>query len=415
MDRGLLDLPDELLVGILSHLSPEELCQARKISSRFARLGSEADWRRVWKHVRTEGQGPTPRFGASATACDRYVVVFGGSETYTKFSSDVWILELHDQVCGTWRKLDAFGDIPTPRRSHTAVAIGKHVYIFGGVWEGRTPTKAEEASAKHQRLQGSYGFYGRKEPKVDGRRDERLNDLYRLDVETGEWARVEATGKVPAPRNGHSMTAVGDLIFVIGGYVNCIHRNDVFVFDTRRCEWEQRSPTGSFLAPRHGHTAVAFGDQLLLFGGTTDRDGWRADLYLYSVPLDAWALVSATGEAPGARTNHVGLRVGRRALLVMGAAPYADGRGDGFLLNLETGVWRRAALPGAPLHSLLAEAAVAVEAAGLVVAFGCEDNKNAFLSGPYAVPAATLEALASAPGPAPAPDAAAAAVAVAEL
>ena len=42
-------------------------------------------------------------------------------------------------------------------------------------------------------------------------------DVYKLDLKTFEWTLLKCYGNPPMPRDFHTATAIGDLMFVFGG------------------------------------------------------------------------------------------------------------------------------------------------------------------------------------------------------
>jgi N-acetylneuraminic acid mutarotase len=69
--------------------------------------------------------------------------------------------------------------------------------------------------------------------------------------------------------------------------------------------WRQLLPGGEVPSARRDHslTANAEGSHVYLFGGRSDA-GELADLWLYDVAQNGWALITATGDSPAARFGH---------------------------------------------------------------------------------------------------------------
>lgn len=79
--------------------------------------------------------------------------------------------------------LDCIGYIPVPREGHAAAIVDDVMYIFGG----RTEEGAD------------------------------LGDLAAFRITSRRWYTFQNMGPSPSPRSGHSMTAVGKTIVVVGG------------------------------------------------------------------------------------------------------------------------------------------------------------------------------------------------------
>ena len=153
---------------------------------------------------------------------------------------------------------------PPPRHGHSATALHRRLYIFGGK--------------------------GARVSEVDG---EYLNDMHVLDPETWAWKEIAGRSRViPPARAFHSASAIDDRIIIFGGACaegttddfNC--RNDVWSFKLDVREWVQITMAGEPPAPRAAHTAASVsaggGQQVIVFGGT-DGDGVFDDVHLMQV------------------------------------------------------------------------------------------------------------------------------------
>lgn len=104
---------------------------------------------------------------------------FGGTNGLQWFN-DVWC---YDPSINQWALLDCIGYIPVPREGHAAAIVDDVMYIFGG----RTKEGAD------------------------------LHDLAAFRITSRRWYTFQNMGPSPSPRSGHSMTAVGKTIVVVGG------------------------------------------------------------------------------------------------------------------------------------------------------------------------------------------------------
>lgn len=104
---------------------------------------------------------------------------FGGTNGFQWFN-DVWC---YDPMTNLWSQLDCIGYIPSPREGHAAAIVDDVMYIFGG----RTEEGAD------------------------------LGDLAAFRITSRRWYTFQNMGPSPSPRSGHSMTAVGKTVVVVGG------------------------------------------------------------------------------------------------------------------------------------------------------------------------------------------------------
>lgn len=87
----------------------------------------------VWDSLLPKGQGPGPRDSHTAVSISNKMVVFGGTNGSKKVN-DVHIL---DFVTKEWIQPKCNGTPPSPRESHSATLVGNEkLVIFGGSGEG---------------------------------------------------------------------------------------------------------------------------------------------------------------------------------------------------------------------------------------------------------------------------------------
>ncbi|CAG9467776.1 unnamed protein product [Pedinophyceae sp. YPF-701] len=234
-----------------------------------------------------------------------------------------------------------------------------------------------------------------------------LSDMYVLDVQARRWSRVAAKGAPPAVSH-HTLTAVGDELWAIGGWTGRRRTADVHVFDTRSGEWRAAAvhgdvpcglsshtatPThdgrivvvgreggvrmqrrwtsvfeldtatcawrelhGSQVASRAGHSAVLAGGRLAVWGGRNGhvvdwvgvRDGHGADVG--PCALAEAALPRAEGDGPMARSHHCAWTVGHGCMLVHGGQLQSIGVSIG--ANVDGSMWLMRAARGATWYEV---------------------------------------------------------------
>lgn len=138
----------------------------------------------VWKRAMTTGNPPSARDSHTCSSWKNRVIVIGGEDGHDYYLSDVHILDADTLV---WKELNATGQMLPPRAGHSTVALGKHLFVFGGFTDAQN-------------------LY---------------DDLYMLDMDTGVWTRVMTTGDGPSARfsiAGDSLDPLrsGILVFIGG-------------------------------------------------------------------------------------------------------------------------------------------------------------------------------------------------------
>ncbi|KAK0737521.1 hypothetical protein B0T21DRAFT_166868 [Apiosordaria backusii] len=160
---------------------------------------------------------PPARTNHSVVTFNDKLYLFGGTNGYQWFN-DVWA---YDPAVNSWSQLDCIGYIPSPREGHAAAIVEDVMYIFGG----RTEEGAD------------------------------LGDLAAFRITSRRWYTFQNMGPSPSPRSGHSMTAVGKSIIVVGGEPSSAQTavNDlalVYCLDTTKIRYPNDS-SASQTSPRN--------------------------------------------------------------------------------------------------------------------------------------------------------------------
>ncbi|XP_052179760.1 protein GLUTELIN PRECURSOR ACCUMULATION 3-like isoform X2 [Diospyros lotus] len=138
----------------------------------------------VWQRAITSGTLPTKRDNHTCSSWKNKIIVIGGEDAYDYYLSDVHILDADTLV---WTKLSTSGQLLPPRAGHSTIALGKNLFVFGGF--------TDESNL--------------------------YDDIYMLDVDTGVWTKVIATGEGPSARfsmSGDSLHPIrGGVLVFFGG------------------------------------------------------------------------------------------------------------------------------------------------------------------------------------------------------
>jgi len=206
-----------------------------------------------WTSLQPHGVAPEKRCGHSASVVDGKIWVFGGrvkvkkSTFFDREGSGVQYrndLHCYDPVTNEWYRYDPRGIGPSGRSLHSAVVVGRKIYIFGG---------ANSSGSRND----SSGFC----------------DLYELDIDTMTWTECETQGTPPSPCYGHTSTYIGnDRILFYGGKGYKVV-NQINVLDVKTLNWKQFAFAGNALSGRWGHTTTLHGTRVLIYGGRND-DGY---------------------------------------------------------------------------------------------------------------------------------------------
>mmetsp|Transcript_122419 Transcript_122419/g.346080 ORF Transcript_122419/g.346080 Transcript_122419/m.346080 type:complete len:882 (-) Transcript_122419:135-2780(-) len=280
-------------------------------------MGSEYP---CWEFLDCTGEVPQSRSGHTcALHKNRYLYIFGGFDGSNCFD-DLYVLDLDGR---SWRKIEAGGDRPSGRASHSAVTddIAGVMYIFGGsgshfgytnkrdlcelcfeteCWRLLSNPLEDTPSARYGQSMVAYkeglyvwgGTHGTNYP----------TDMHRFDLCSKQWEHVATTGELPCGRYRHQAMVKDDLMYIVGG--SGINRyGDVFTFHFGSSVWRKLVCTGTDLSDgRYAHSAVLRDGYIYLYGG---NDGVRHDdLQKLDLETRVWSRVGVHGHCPPGRDFH---------------------------------------------------------------------------------------------------------------
>jgi len=97
------------------------------------------------------------------------------------------------------------------------------------------------------------------------------NDLFKFDLKSETFEKVQTKGNPPKPRYGHTTTLVnGNELYIIGGTNGSSYFNDIYIFDLHTKQYHNVDYKGNFIARAH-HTTVLYEMNLFIFGGGNDK------------------------------------------------------------------------------------------------------------------------------------------------
>lgn len=115
-------------------------------------------------------------------------------------------------------------------------------------------------------------------------------DVYCCDLKEQSCKQLRVSGDRPGPRLGHSTTAIKHTLYMFGGrtgaeLADCT-MGDLHAFDTQKVEWSEIQSAGS-PEPRSFHAAASDGSNLYIFGGC-GQEGRLNDLHRYDSTSCTW-------------------------------------------------------------------------------------------------------------------------------
>ncbi|XP_034220966.1 acyl-CoA-binding domain-containing protein 5-like isoform X2 [Prunus dulcis] len=261
----------------------------------------------VWNTLASTGQGPGPRDSHSAVVLGHRMIVFGGTNGSKKVN-DLHILNLATKE---WTQPECTGTPPSPRESHTATLVGdEKLVVFGGSGEGkgnylndlhvldlntmRWTSPEVKSDIPVPRDSHSSLAIGKKLLVYGGDRGDRYyGSVDVFDMDTLTWSRLAVQGSSPGARAGHAAVSVGTKVYVIGGVGDKHYYNDVWVLDVSTCSWTQLDICGQQPQGRFSHTAVVTDSDIAVYGGCGEDER----------PLNELLVLQLGAEHPNGRYN----------------------------------------------------------------------------------------------------------------
>uniref|UniRef100_A0A6B2L5R0 Uncharacterized protein n=1 Tax=Arcella intermedia TaxID=1963864 RepID=A0A6B2L5R0_9EUKA len=218
----------------------------------------------TWTALEATGVPPEKRCGHSASAIDGKIWIFGGRVKVKKgglldderfgvqYRNDLYC---YDPVPNEWYRYEPSGVGPSPRSLHSAVVVGRKIYIFGGAASSGT-------------RDDSSGFC----------------DLYELSIDTMSWRECETHNTPPSPCYGNSATYIGDNKILYFGGKGYKVQNTIHILDLNTMSWHQFAYAGNQLASRWGHSATFHeNNRVVLYGGRDDT-GYLSSIETILIP-----------------------------------------------------------------------------------------------------------------------------------
>ena len=136
----------------------------------------------------------------------------------------------------------------------------------------------------------------------------------------GIWSVVIPSGRSPKPRNRHFTAYSKELQTIFIGYGQRHEGSfldDVWALDVNTKQWAKLKLNGDVMSPRAGASATMMGNFIVVFGGFDDKGRYLADLHTIDVTTGEVILTRASGRQPTPRRTPV-MGIWKRRLYIWG-------------------------------------------------------------------------------------------------
>jgi len=307
----LLDLPDELIVSLMSFLPLSGLLACSSVSRALYRLAKDTTlWKGLFVEVKCEQKdAPSARLWSSSVLYRNKMYIAGGHTTQgaTNYIGDVKTdLFEYDVAKKKWSLLE--GKIGG-RTEHKCVVWGDLLWFVGG-YNGQRYTNdvhTYNPATKEYSLVTSTGdaFSARsaltavvyKDKLItfggwNGFKKEWYNDIHCFDFATRTWTKIEYTGEAPTRRTSHAAVLSGQTMYVFAGFSGEKYLNDLYAFDLETHHWTDISneSVGPKPEPRSRFCAAVHGNTMYILGGW-NAVNYFSDLYSYNFDTKVWSKI----------------------------------------------------------------------------------------------------------------------------
>lgn len=232
------------------------------------------------------------------------------NDTYYPLFKELW--RFNFATC-RWQKLKTCGTMPVELASHSALLHGNHLVLFGG-----TGVPFGEAAS---------------------------NQLHVCHLPTLQWSHIFCTGQLPICIYGHTMTVLGNSLYVFGGTTGWEYNSDLHRLDLSSFVWDLVEVSGVRPDGRYRHEVASFGREMFVFGGGRSNEvyGFEA-VPVIDVELRCWTRRPCVRDSrygyPAARRCHSCVQLGH-VVYVCGGYNGHTIFGDLWMIDLLTMQWTR--------------------------------------------------------------------------
>ncbi|XP_049909422.1 rab9 effector protein with kelch motifs isoform X1 [Epinephelus moara] len=285
-----------------------------------------------WLEKEMRGEAPSPRQGHALAVAGNVAFLFGGSSSMSQeediivYFNDFYMLTVSpDDVM--WEEIPQSGDVPSAREGHTLCVVKGKLYLFGGAsspdateclpgvysfdivsltWEGLAVGGVALRTLSHSSVavgDNIYVYGG----SLGGNPSD---DLLVFNTVSLTWTPVKTSGSLPPALFGQSFALVGDQVFMFGGCeAGGDFCKDLHVLNTESLVWQKWEVKGESPAACSGQTLTAHHDKdIYLFGGkSTNEDGTVTssnEIHKLSISKMKWKVPLYVGIPPARRHGH---------------------------------------------------------------------------------------------------------------
>ena len=146
-----------------------------------------------------------------------------------------------------------------------------------------------------------YTFSGEHVPRVP-----LDNEVYALDLTSGQWTKLPASASSPVARVGHAAAVANHKLYVYGGRIGKQFADktldDLHAYDPSNNTWQPITPNSATRPPPLSyHSLTASPTHVYLFGGCTVDHGRSSALWAFDIATGDWQQLAESDSQNGPR------------------------------------------------------------------------------------------------------------------
>jgi len=317
-DMHFLDLPEELVLGVLGYLPLSGLVSCTSVSWGMYRLAKDTSlWRGLFiERTSTAECSPSARLWCSSVVWNGKMFLYGGHTTQglsnlisnvknDLFAYDVatkkWEQMEHQMSAKTEHKCVPYNNLLWFVGGYNGYDYTNDVFVFDPV--NKTSHFVETTGTAFSRRSALTAVVWQNKMIVfggwNGFSKTWYNDLHEFNFDTKEWRQINAIGKPPAQRTSHSAIVYKNSMFIFAGFSGENYLNDIHEFNLETETWSEITPfvTGDKPDPRSRFCAAVHGECMYVLGGW-NKVGYFNDFYVLNLETRVWTKISSNFEIP---------------------------------------------------------------------------------------------------------------------
>eukprot|EP00029_Vermamoeba_vermiformis_P009667 TRINITY_DN4897_c0_g1_i2.p1 TRINITY_DN4897_c0_g1~~TRINITY_DN4897_c0_g1_i2.p1 ORF type:complete len:720 (-),score=204.23 TRINITY_DN4897_c0_g1_i2:62-2221(-) len=242
---------------------------------------------------------PEARHSHGACVIANKMYAFAGHHSNEMSLSNTICLDLELMV---WTEIKSA--LASPRKGVPLTSWGNRLFSFGGWCMGPNMTAVYSNELLTLNLDMPH--------PTNNLLNSNLSNLNPLNSNVfdavPQWFTTRTTGTPPSARWGHTLTTVGNQIYLFGGCVDKGPTNEFYAYDITLNKWNVVPVRGPSPNPRYNHSALAYDHYLIVFGGVAIFDdknvAYYNDVWIFDTKTSEWWNARVNGNPPSQRCGH---------------------------------------------------------------------------------------------------------------